>query len=244
MSTDHNNQTRTPRKSRRLTKKTVVVAAVSASAVGLLAGGGSAVALAANSASTNVYEGCLGVLGVPYNVHINPSTAPTCRTGDKQITWNQTGPTGPAGPTGAAGAAGPQGLKGDTGAAGPAGAQGPKGDIGPQGPAGPNTRVTTSFATYNLSTTPSSSFAQSFTAACPTGMNVTGGGYFLAGKDDGTIGGEKEQNVEIEGQFPSVQLLDGAWTPARSGPATGWTAYVNTSQSSTGVLNMYAECIW
>jgi hypothetical protein len=79
---------------------------IGAAAVAALAVGGSAVATAAPT--PNVYKGCLSGTGVLYNVHVNPAKAPTCRTHDKQITWNQTGPTGPAGPTGAPGAAGPR----------------------------------------------------------------------------------------------------------------------------------------
>lgn len=118
----------------RLTRRALITSAV----VALLAGGSSA-ALAADSTSANVYQGCLSRTGTVYNVHLNPSTAPTCRRNDKQITWNQTGPTGPSGPTGATG---PQGLKGDTGPAGATGAdgatgsQGPKGDTGPAGATG------------------------------------------------------------------------------------------------------------
>jgi hypothetical protein len=119
----------------RVTRRALISSAV----VALLAGGSSAVALAADSASANVYQGCLSSIGTVYNVHVNPSKAPTCGRRDKQITWNQTGPTGPAGPTGTTG---PQGLKGDTGPAGAAGVdgatgpQGLKGDTGPAGAAG------------------------------------------------------------------------------------------------------------
>jgi hypothetical protein len=51
-----------------------------------------------------------------------------CKTGDKRLSWNQTGPSGPRGATGA------QGPKGATGAQGPKGATGAQGPAGPQGP--------------------------------------------------------------------------------------------------------------
>jgi len=51
--------------------------------------------------------------------------ASACRSSERPLAWNQTGPRGPAGP---AGPAGPQGPAGATGATGPQ---------GPQGPAGP-----------------------------------------------------------------------------------------------------------
>jgi Collagen triple helix repeat (20 copies) len=110
---------------------------IGSAAVAVLAVGGSAVATAAPT--PDVYQGCLSSAGALYNVHVNPSTAPTCKPHDKQITWNQTGPTGPTGAPGTDGAAGPQGLKGDTGPAGaigPAGAAGPQGLKGETGPAG------------------------------------------------------------------------------------------------------------
>jgi hypothetical protein len=50
---------------------------------------------------------------------IDTTAGQACRSSEKSLDWNQTGP------------AGPQGPKGDTGL------QGPKGDTGPQGPQGP-----------------------------------------------------------------------------------------------------------
>ncbi|MCW2917354.1 MAG: hypothetical protein JWN52_5422, partial [Actinomycetia bacterium] len=57
---------------------------IGTAAVAVLAVGGSAVALAASSPSANVYKGCLSSTGALYNVHVNPSKAPTCRLHDKQ----------------------------------------------------------------------------------------------------------------------------------------------------------------
>ncbi|MCW2938441.1 MAG: Collagen triple helix repeat protein [Actinomycetia bacterium] len=228
----------------RMTRRVLIGSA----AVALLAGGSSAVALAANAPSANVFKGCLSSAGAVYNVHINPSKAPTCRQRDKQITWNQTGPTGPAGAAGAAGAtgaAGPQGLKGDTGPAGPAGpagAQGPKGDTGAQGPAGPSGAATAVTATTDYTFVPAN--GQAFpVAACPTGYNATGGGYIL--KNGYWLAGETGQNVEVVGQYPATGRPDlYGYQPTLPGdPANAWVTEVNVSASSTGSITVYAECI-
>lgn len=123
--------------------------AVGASAAVALVGGGTAVAAAAGSATTaaSVYQGCLGSSGQLHQVTVD-AAPPACPSGERLITWNQTGPQGPAGlqgPKGDVGAVGPQGPKGDTGdpgapgPQGPQGLQGPAGDpgaVGPQGPQG------------------------------------------------------------------------------------------------------------
>jgi hypothetical protein len=133
MSTDHENQAPTPRKSRRLTKKAAILAAGSISVVGLLGGG---IAYAANaSPSGTAYTACLSKWGHDlYNVTTNGT--PTCHGRDTTITWNQTGPQGPQGLTGAQGPQGPQGATGNTGITGPAGSTGLKGDTGAAGPGG------------------------------------------------------------------------------------------------------------
>jgi hypothetical protein len=202
-------------------------ALISSAAVALLASGSSA-ALAADSASTNVYQGCLSSIGTVYNVHVNPSTAPTCRRSDKQITWNQTGPTGPAGPTGPSGATGPQGAKGDTGATGPAGAAGLKGDTGPQGPGGPPAQVKTVTTTYDL-TQYTYAGSMGADAWCPTGWNPIGGGYelFTGSGPTRSIGGPKEQNIEIAADYPMP---------------TGWRTLVNLNPSSTGSITTHVVC--
>src|SRR5687768_3086527 len=83
---------------------------------------------------------------------IDTAAGQTCRSGERALDWNQTGPQGPAGAPGAPGApgaTGPAGPAGDVGPAGPAGPQGadgpagatgatgPAGEVGPAGPAGP-----------------------------------------------------------------------------------------------------------
>jgi hypothetical protein len=227
-----------------MTRRVLVGSAV----VALLTGGSSAVALAASSPSANVYKGCLSSAGAVYNVHVNPSTAPTCRSHDKQITWNQTGPAGPAGATGAAGVAGPQGLKGDTGATGAAGAQGPKGDTGAQGPAGPSGVVKTVTATTSYTFGgPGGSVPVSPTAICPTGYHATGGGYRLyipSGNTDGI--GETAQHVEVTGDYPVAgpNPDTGGYPPAQPGsPANAWQAWVNVNPLSNGAIAVYVDCV-
>ena len=230
----------------RVTRRALIGSAV----VALLAGGSSAVALAASSPSANVYKGCLSSTGALYNVHLNPSKAPTCWLHDKQITWNQTGPTGPAGATGAAGAAGPQGLKGDTGAAGPtgtdgaAGPQGLKGDTGaagptgapgaagPQGPTGPAAQVTTVMPQKTYTFGGRSGGALVF-VDCPDGYRATGGGYTL---DNSSLSpGPKAQNIDISGSYPA-SFHAHTW-------ADTWVTSVTENPSSNGTMIVYAVCI-
>jgi hypothetical protein len=88
--------------STRITRPIAIGAALAAT----VAGGGSALALSGSQASTNVYRGCLNHQGgALYNVHVNPATAPTCRTQDRLVSWNQSGPAGPRGATGPSGTA-------------------------------------------------------------------------------------------------------------------------------------------
>jgi hypothetical protein len=202
----------------RVTRRVLIGTAV----VALLAGGSSAVALAASSPSANVYKGCLSSAGAVYNVHVNPSKAPTCRSRDKQITWNQTGPAGPAGVTGHAGAAGPQGLKGDTGA---------------QGPAGPSAQTTTAQATHTFSNADIGWV--STIAVCPAGYQVTGGSNRLNGL------GQAAQNIQIVSEYPAViEPTVGKYVPAPAGqPGTAWEVEVRTNPASTGDMTVYAMCI-
>ena len=83
---------------------------------------------------------------------IDPAKKQKCKSTEKALSWNVTGPAGargPAGPTGARGAtgatgpAGPAGATGATGPAGPAGATGATGPAGPAGPATPDARFGT-----------------------------------------------------------------------------------------------------
>lgn len=74
----------------------------------LLAGG----SIAAASATTNTptYSACLSKSARTfYRVTISPARPASCKTTDRSVSWNQTGPQGPAGPAGATGPAGPAG---------------------------------------------------------------------------------------------------------------------------------------
>lgn len=102
----------------------------------------------------------------------------SCRTSERALTWNVSGPRGAAGPVGA------QGTPGAAGPQGPAGAQGPAGPAGPAGPTGPAATLALSY--------PSASFANPSTAqygtgidfgevGCPSGRRVVGGGVHTSG---------------------------------------------------------------
>jgi hypothetical protein len=200
---------------------------IGTAAVAVLAVGGSAVATAAPT--PDVYQGCLSGTGALYNVHVNPTKAPTCKPRDKQITWNQTGPTGPAGAPGADGVAGPQGLKGDTG---PAGDPGADGAAGPQGPAGPAAQVTTVMP-QKVYTFGGRSVGGLVFVECPDGYRATGGGYTL---DNNSLSpGPKAQNVDIAGNYPA-SFHGHTW-------ADTWVTSVTENSSSNGTMTVYAVCI-
>lgn len=92
------------------------------------------------------------------------------------------GPQGPAGPQGPEGPAGPQGTQGVPGPQGPSGPMGPMGPQGPAGPAGPEGpqagisgyEIVPALNSIAINFTPNSTF--SFTAFCPAGKKVLGGG--------------------------------------------------------------------
>jgi hypothetical protein len=115
--------------------------AIGGAVAAAIAGAGSAVALAVERPSSDVFQACLRHnQGGLYHVTVNPSSPPACQPHDTLITWNESGPAGPPGPQGPKGDPGPQGPKGDPGPQGPKGdpgPQGPKGDPGPAGPTGP-----------------------------------------------------------------------------------------------------------
>lgn len=125
-------------------------AAVTATALLAVAGGGTA--LAAGSVSANpTYQGCVTAQKTLTNVQVNPKTAITCPKGASRITWNQTGPAGATGSTGAAGAQGP---------------------AGPQGPAGTFTPTTV----YQRGTLLEPGQDAEANVFCPAGEMATGGG--------------------------------------------------------------------
>jgi len=81
-------------------------------AIGLVAGGGTAMATGGSEAINACTNNTTGAVRV---------TTDACRQGETALSWNQTGPTGPVGPQG------PAGADGATGPAGPAGADGAPG---------------------------------------------------------------------------------------------------------------------
>ena len=85
------------------------------------------------TAASNVVNACVSdSTGEVFIVNSSKS----CKTGQKSVSWNITGPKGPAGPKGLEGPAGPKGAEGPKGATGPAGPKGATGAPGPQGPTG------------------------------------------------------------------------------------------------------------
>lgn len=101
-------------------KLTTIIAATAASVV--LSGG---LALAQSDEVSPVFVACVsnetGALRM-----ISSAEATSCRSGERQISWNQIGPAGAPGPVGASGAAGPAGPAGAPGAPGAATAGAPK----------------------------------------------------------------------------------------------------------------------
>lgn len=107
-------------------------AAALIASVAVVAAGG--MALAADSASSAEYTGCLNQpIGVLYHVTLSPSAPRSCLGGDPRVSWNQAGVPGARGATGPAGAQGNQGPQGTSGPPGPAGPQGPAGPPGASG---------------------------------------------------------------------------------------------------------------
>jgi hypothetical protein len=96
-----------------LARATRRLAIVGAAAV--LAVSGAAVAVAGGS-SPDVYKGRIAAQSKTlYNVSVNPRSGPSCKSGDKLISWNEQGPPGPRRATGVRGPQGPQGPAGTDG---------------------------------------------------------------------------------------------------------------------------------
>jgi hypothetical protein len=72
------------------------------------------------NSSTGVITGCYSQTTGALRV-IDAQAGANCIIGERQLTWNQTGPQGPQGAQGLQGAPGPQGLQGPQGPAGPSG---------------------------------------------------------------------------------------------------------------------------
>jgi hypothetical protein len=125
------------------------------------------------------------VANVRYLRLIDKQAGESCKSSEKQLTWNQKGPKGDPGVQGPKGDRGPQGL------------QGPKGDPGEPGSGGAPTFVTRStVATINPGN------GQATFARCDSGERVTGGGYDVdptGAGDTGTltIGADKPLGTDI-----------------------------------------------
>ena len=121
-------------KLRRLTKRSLLLAAICAAA----ALGGAAFTYATIPASDGVIHGCFAKSGG--TLRVIDASVTNCKAGETALDWNMKGAAGPKGDPGAvgsAGAAGPMGAKGDQGVAGPQGPEGAAGPTGATGPAGP-----------------------------------------------------------------------------------------------------------
>jgi len=157
--------------------------AIGGAVVAAVAGGGTAVALAVDQPSSDVFQGCLRHnQGGLYNVTLNSSSPPECQPNDTRVSWNQTGP---------AGAPGPQGPKGDPGAQGPQGERGPMGDRGPQGPPGLPGLVRRVFdltALLGAGNPLPPGQIDVFFAVCNTGERVVSGGAYTTEDPVNTAG--------------------------------------------------------
>jgi hypothetical protein len=142
-----------------LSRRLAVVAAAVAVA------GGSTVALASGGNDPAVYKACVKSSDKTlYNVLVNPRSGPSCRNGDKVISWNEQGPRGP------------QGQRGP---------QGPQGPQGPPGASGDGLSFVISVAHERTVLDGQSALS---TAECPTGYVATGGGHTLNVTFDTTEG--------------------------------------------------------
>jgi hypothetical protein len=116
----------------RISKRTTIVAV--AAVVGLAVSGGTAYAAGLIPGADGTIHACYNTTNG--NVRV-VAEGTKCRTHEKTLSWNQTGPVGPQGPAGPQGPVGPQGPQGPQGATGPQGPAGPQGATGPAGPTGP-----------------------------------------------------------------------------------------------------------
>jgi hypothetical protein len=97
--------------------------------VATLVGATGSAAIAAIPGSGGVISGCRDVKSGALRV-IDAEANASCKSTERALDWNQTGPQGPQGPVGAQGATGPQGATGAQGEPGPAGPQGMQGEPG------------------------------------------------------------------------------------------------------------------
>lgn len=102
-------------------------------AVVLALGGGAVAAIPGSDGSVSA---CYSTKNGSVRI-IDAEAGATCKSKERSITWNQTGPPGPQGDRGPSGPEGPRGEPGPTGAQGPQGEPGPAGPQGEPGPTGP-----------------------------------------------------------------------------------------------------------
>lgn len=101
-----------PRPAVRFTRGRLGRTVLAATIAGL---GTTGVAAAAVSGTTNVISSCVDMAGKVRILDNSGVVADYCRSGEKSLQWNKTGPQGPQGPVGPQGAVGPQGVPGPAG---------------------------------------------------------------------------------------------------------------------------------
>lgn len=152
-----------------------------------------------------------------------------CRTSERALTWNVTGPAGAAGPPGPVGPQGPQGSQGPQGPQGSQGAQGSPGPQGPQGPQGPAANLGLAYPSLTVANPAANQYGASGInygdVPCAAGKKVLGGGVSTSGADQ-----------FVNESYPSSGTATGA-----SGDA-GWAATVENDGSTDETFTVYAVC--
>jgi hypothetical protein len=138
----------------RLTRRTLVAAAVVGGALVLTVG----VGYATVSDTGGVIHGCFKSVNGQLRI---VGSAADCEPSETGIDWNEVGPTGATGPDGATGATGPTGATGSSGASGPAGLSG--------------------LQTVTLASISNSVSPKEAVVTCPSGKHVISGGASIGG---------------------------------------------------------------
>ncbi len=170
--------------------------------------------------------GATGLTGATGKTGATGLTGATGKTGATGLT-GATGKTGATGATGLTGATGPQGPQGATGATGPQGPQGatgatgPQGDTGATGPSGMTGYQIVSVSSFVYGCGSGCAYTRTdYTAHCPTGKVVVGGGVTFANK-------AAQSYVQSSGPSGS----------------TGWYADVFNEHSGQHDFTVYAICV-
>jgi hypothetical protein len=137
--------------------------------VAILATG--SMAMAAIPGINGVITACRSVSGGALRV-IDGDAGATCKSTERNLTWNQTGQPGATGPQGLKGDAGEQGIPGPKGADGAPGIQGETGVAGPAGAAGGLSEVYTAAGSASL---------DGSNYKVVTAMNLPAGKYLVNG---------------------------------------------------------------